>query len=172
MFELSWVWREIHIKRAYLLLSLVTNEVSMRTSRLFGLLIRPASIQPYRWYLNWVLYATTTYPAHNLVPLMIWNCVPAGSQLDFKAFFHLKCWFSQLWKWRFDLKCQMKAKNLQLISVSEEFVLGASFVTNSPPIPNWVFLIFTRRTTKLLIILSLVRNLLSQRGNYLFIWAG
>ena len=49
----------------------VKNEVSMRQPALFVLLIRlPSSIQPYRQYLNWVLYAS--HQPHKLITLIIW----------------------------------------------------------------------------------------------------
>ena len=95
----------------------VKNKVSMRQPRLFVLLIRPpASIQPYRRYLNWVLYAFTSGSWH--IVLIIWNCFAEfpSSQLI------MTLWF------------EIEAKNLQLISVSEEFVLDTGFVSNSPPI--------------------------------------
>ena len=48
----------------------VKNEVSMR---LLVLLIRPPLIQPYRRYLNRVLYAS--HRPRQLIALIIWNCL-------------------------------------------------------------------------------------------------
>ena len=110
----------------------VKNKVSMRQPRLFVLLIRPpASIQPYRRYLNWVLYAFTSGSWH--IVLIIWNCFAEFQVETFNQVSSNKLKFpgSQL---IMTLWFEIEAKNLQLISVSEEFVLDTGFVSNSPPI--------------------------------------
>ena len=65
----------------------VKNEVSMRQPALFVQLIRPPLIQPYRRYLNRVLYAN--HQPHKLIALIIWNCKAA--RIKYICLFIVNC---------------------------------------------------------------------------------